>query len=118
MKKETIDIIYNPRCSKCRSALARLQERERLEIQIREYLKEPLSKEELRELFTKVDPISLIRQKEEASGPWKEKAEKLTEDDILSILAEHPALLERPIVRRGARAIIARPPELLDQLFN
>ena len=118
MPKETIDIIYNPKCSKCRGALSRLQDRGDVEVEIREYLKEPLRKDELQELFKSLEPISLIRQKEGAFDPWRGKVDQLSEDDILAILLEHPGLLERPIVRRGDQVVIARPPELLDQLFT
>jgi arsenate reductase len=118
MTRETIEIIYNPNCSKCRGALSRLRERENIDIHIREYLTEPLHADELRILFKKLAPLSLIRQKDDMFGPWRDQANQLSEDQILEILLEHPPLLQRPIVRRGEEMVVARPPELLDQLFD
>jgi arsenate reductase (glutaredoxin) len=118
MTKETIEILYNPRCSKCRGALALLQEKQNVEIHIREYLKDPLNEEEIRELLKLVEPLSLIRQKESDFDPWRNQGEPLTEEQVLQILLQHPHLLERPIVIRGDAGVIARPPEQLETLFT
>jgi len=118
MTKETVEILYNPRCSKCRGALALLQEKQNIQIQIREYLKEPLNEEEIRALFKLVEPLSLVRQKESDFEPWRNQEESLTEEQILQILLQHPHLLERPVVIRGGVGVIARPPEQLETLFT
>ena len=79
---------------------------------VRYYLLEPLSKDELRELLKKlgIKAAELVRKNEVL---YKEKYEgkNLGEDDWIGVLAEYPELMERPIVERGERAIIARPAE-------
>jgi len=118
MTKETVEILYNPRCSKCRGALALLQEKQNIQIHIREYLKDPLDEEEIRSLLELVEPLSLLRQKEDDFTPWRNEAESLTGEQVLEILLTHPHLLERPVVIRGNKGVIARPPERLETLFT
>lgn len=105
-------LIHNPRCSKSREALALLQQRAE-PVEVIEYLKVPLSAVELEALFTKLglEPQAAIRFKDESA-----RTLGLSTDDArsraewIALLAEHPALLERPIAERGDRAVIGRPP--------
>lgn len=103
-------IYHNPRCSKCREAMDLLEENN-CSIEIREYLKEPPTKKELKELLSKLKckAEALVRKSEPV---YKEKyAEaKYTEAQWIKILSENPILIERPIVIDGERAIIGRPP--------
>ena len=108
---QKLTIYHNPRCSKSRQALALLEERG-IEPEVVEYLKTPPTKAELKALLQKLGlrPAQLVRTGEEL---YKEKFRDrdLTDDQWLDALAEHPILLERPIVVRGGRAIVGRPPE-------
>ncbi len=101
-----LEVLSNPRCSKCRQAVAFL-ESHGIEHRIRLYLQDPLSLEELRALSNKLGqpPQSWIREKVEGS-----------DDDRLQALAERPELLQRPIVIAGDRAFVARTPEALEAL--
>lgn len=108
----TITIWHNPRCSKSRQTLDLLKSKG-LEPTIREYLKEPPSKAEVEKLVTLVggDPRELIRDGEAEFKALKVRKADLTKAQIVDAIAAHPVLLQRPIVVRGARAAIGRPPE-------
>lgn len=104
-------IYHNPRCSKSRQALALLQERG-AEPEVLDYLKTPPTKAELKALLAKLGlkPEQVLRTGEEV---YKQKfrGRDLTDEQWLEALAENPILLERPIVVRGSRAVVGRPPE-------
>lgn len=116
MKK--VQILYNPRCSKCREALSFL-EGENCDIEIKEYLKETLTKKELKDILSKLGlkAFDIVRQKESLFIK-NFKGKKFTNDEWIQILLENPTLIERPIVIDGYKAIIGRPPELVIDLVN
>ncbi len=106
-------IYHNPRCSKCREALD-LLEQNNCTIEIREYLKEPPTKKELKELLTKLNcKVSAIIRKSEPLYLEKYAESECTEAQWIKILSENPILIERPIVIDGERAVIGRPPSLV-----
>ncbi len=111
MSKETITIYYNPRCSKCRDAAALVTEHG-YETELIKYLDTPPGREELRDLLNKLGmkPLQLIRTGE---AIFKEKfaGRDLSDDEWLDAMATYPVLMERPLVVRGNRAVVARPPE-------
>jgi len=115
---ETLTIYHNPRCSKSRAALALLQARN-VPLRIVEYLKDPPSRTELAALRTKlgVPPSEWVR-----TGESEYKSAKLgpqsTEAAVLDAMAKHPILIERPIVVRGTRAVVGRPPERVLELLE
>lgn len=109
-----LTIIHNPRCSKSRAALAEAEARG-FELRERRYLEpgQALSEAELLELIGKLeDPASSLVRRE---GVFVDLG--LGDDDlaspeqVASLLAEHPALMERPVLVRGDRAIVGRPSE-------
>jgi arsenate reductase len=104
-------LLHNPRCSKSRGAKAILEERG-VPFRERRYLEEPLSRTELGELARRLDQPAgeWVRRKESA---FKEAGLDASsdEDAILDAIARHPVLLERPILVRGERAVVGRPPE-------
>lgn len=116
MKK--VQILYNPRCSKCREALS-LLEGESCEIEVVEYLKEKITKKELKAILAKlgVKAVDIVRKKEDLYLK-KFKDKKFTNEEWIQILLENPVLIERPIVIDGYKAIIGRPPELVVELVN
>ena len=83
-----------------------------------EYLKEPLDQMELVGLLKKmgVPAHDLLRTKEDEYDELGLSPDT-PEEDILTAIAAHPILLERPIVVKGRRAVIARPPELVEELL-
>ena len=110
-------IYHNPRCRKSRETLALIQENDQ-EAEIIRYLETPPSREELKLLLQHlgISAADLVRKGEKL---YKEqfKGKEISEEEWLDILTENPILIERPIVVKGARAIIGRPPErVLDLL--
>lgn len=106
-------IYHNPRCSKCREALDLLEENN-CSIEIREYLKEPPTKKELKELLGKLKcKAEALVRKSEAIYKEKYADTKYTETQWIKILCENPILIERPIVIDGERAVVGRPPVLV-----
>jgi arsenate reductase (glutaredoxin) len=78
-----------------------------------DYTIEPLSKGKLRELLGKMreGPRALLRTKEPIYRALGLDSKELTDEQLLDALAEHPSLVQRPIVERGNRAVVARPVE-------
>lgn len=110
-------IYHNPRCSKSREALNLIKE-QGIEPEVVEYLKSPPTAVELTDLLKVLGlrPRDIIRTKEESFA-----ALALNLDDdaaVLRALVKHPELLERPIVVQGSKAVVARPPEKLRELFK
>jgi arsenate reductase len=111
-------LLHNPRCSKSRAVRALLQERG-VSFQERCYLEDPLSRQELQELVTRLGrpPREWVRKGESA---YAEAGLGPRSDDeaLLDAMAAHPILMERPIVVRGSRAVVGRPPEGVLTLFD
>lgn len=112
-----IKIYHNPRCGKSRECLAFLEEYDE-ELEIIKYLDTPLDHKTLTELIKKLNcrPIELIRTKELI---WIDnyKNKTLSDYDIIQVMVDHPILIERPIVVRGKKAVIARPLEKINTLL-
>lgn len=106
-----IKIYHNPRCRKSREALALLKEKGD-HVVVQEYLKEPPTKEELREIVSllEIRPFDLIRKSE---NEYKDnfKGKNLSDEEWLDAMIAYPKLIERPIVINERSAIIGRPPE-------
>ncbi len=110
-------LYVNYECSKCRSALAILDEHTVQAEHVR-YLEEPPTIVDLRRLMTMLaidDPRQMMRTGEAVYGELG--LENATSDQLLEAVTTHPILLERPIFVVGDRAVIARPPERLLELL-
>ncbi len=110
-------IYHNPRCRKSRETLNLLKEKG-IEPTVVEYLKEPLSADELSGICQKLKmtPNELLRKTEKI---YKEnyKGKKLSDSDAIQAMVEHPKLMERPVVVKGDKAEVGRPPENVNNLF-
>ncbi|WP_286238319.1 arsenate reductase (glutaredoxin) [Neptuniibacter halophilus] len=105
-------IYHNPRCSKSRQTLALLEENG-VEPQIRKYLEDAPSADELRQVLSQlgITARQLLRNKE---AEYKENGlddTSLSEAQIIDVMTRVPKLIERPIVIKGDQARIGRPPE-------
>ena len=111
-------IYHNPRCSKSRKALA-IVKKNTSEFEIIEYLKNPLTVEEIKVLLPQLNikARELVRTQE---AIWEEdyKGKILTDNEIINIMAKNPKLIERPIVEHNNKAVIGRPPENVLRLFT
>jgi arsenate reductase len=109
-------IYHNPKCSKSRKALEIL-ESNNIKIDVREYLVSGLSVQEIQFISDSLELpiIDFIRKKEEEykalNIDWTDK------DQAIDALSKFPKILERPIIIKDSKGIIARPPENLEQLF-
>jgi arsenate reductase len=112
MSRDAVTIYHNPRCTKSRQALQLLRDHG-IEPQIIEYLKTPPTAAELAGLLKrlKLTPQQIVRRGEAAFREQKLADRELSDQAWLQLLAEQPSLIERPIVVRGPRAVIGRPPE-------
>lgn len=110
--KASITIYHNPRCSKSRQTLA-LLETNGITPKVVHYLDTPPSAEELTTLLAKLglQARELLRTGEEAYKHLKLKDPSLNEAELIDAMVNNPKLIERPIVVKGKRAIIGRPPE-------
>jgi arsenate reductase (glutaredoxin) len=107
-----ITIYHNPRCSKSRQALQLLQDNH-LEPEVIEYLKNPPSAKEMTEILKSLNlhPRDLMRKQEEIYKTLQLDNPKLTNQQLITALVTYPILIDRPIIIRQNKAIIARPPE-------
>lgn len=110
-------IYHNPRCTKSRQTLALLEEKG-ASPEIVEYLKDIPSKAEMKELLNKlgITAEQLLRKGEQV---YKDnyKGKKLSDDEWIDAMLTHPKLIERPIVVKGNKAVLGRPPENVLELI-
>ena len=106
-----MQIYHNPRCRKSRETLKLIEEAD-ADIEIIDYLSSPPSDAELSEVIQKlgISPKDLIR-KGDAIFKERFKGKTYEDQEWIKIMVENPKLIERPIVIRGDKAIIGRPPE-------
>jgi arsenate reductase len=105
-----LTLLHNPNCSTSKFALDEIRTAG-IDADVVQYLKSPLSRDQLLELIGKLEdpPADLVRK----DGFFKEQG--LSEDDyatpeaVADLLAEHPRLMQRPVLVKGDRAIIGRP---------
>ncbi len=107
-----VKIYHNPRCSKSRQTLQIIKDNG-IEPKVIEYLKEPLSKNELRAIAKSLGfrPKEFVR-KNEAEFKDNNLVSKLEKDsDLFEAMAKFPKIMERPIIISDLGAVIGRPPE-------
>ena len=113
-----ITIWHNNRCSKSREAKAILEE-SGLEFDVFEYLKNDFSKEELLRLMAqlKISDIKDMLRHKETEYKELDIANK-SQNEILELVVQNPKLVERPIIIKDNKAVIARPMENLTNLLG
>ncbi len=115
---EALSIFHNPRCSKSRKTLEIIEIND-VEVQVILYLQDPPSVSELNSLLEKLGmkASELVRKGESIIKELDIDLSSISNDDLISIMAEHPILIERPIVFNESSAIIGRPPENVEELL-
>lgn len=112
-----VKILHNPRCTKSREALNYLQSKN-LEVDICDYLKDGISKEELKSFIgsTGLSVSELLRTNE---IDYKEhlKGRVLSDEEILDFMIKYPKIIQRPIVMSKNKGVMARPFQLIDQII-
>ncbi|NVZ69608.1 arsenate reductase (glutaredoxin) [Pseudomonas costantinii] len=107
-----LTLYHNPRCSKSRGALELLEARGLTPTVVR-YLETPLNAAQLKALLAKlgISARQLLRTGEDEYKTLNLADESLSEAQLIAAIAEHPKLMERPILETASTAIIGRPPE-------
>ena len=117
MTTDEIVIWNNPRCSKSRAALERIEARG-LAPRVVRYLDTPPPAEEIARVAAAVGGArALIRKAEpEYKGLGLDDPAK-DDDALVAAMAATPRLIERPVVLRGGHAVVGRPTEAIDALL-
>jgi len=110
-------IYHNPRCSKSRETLQLIKDAG-VEVEIVEYLNETPTEDDLKTILMKLNlkPTDIIR-KGESVYKEKFKNSNFNDNEWVKIMVEYPKLIERPIVVKGNKAILGRPPQNVLDLF-
>ena len=115
---DEILLLHNPNCSKSRATLGLLEERG-VTFETRHYLENPLGREELADLGQRLGrPALEFTRKGQSEFVDAGLDTSSSADEIFTAMVASPILLERPILIRGTRAAIGRPPEDVLQLLD
>lgn len=114
----SIVIYQKPTCTTCRQVHAALKE-SGVNFDTVNYYVEPIPRLKLIELIRKmrIAPRELLRTKDPIFKTLRIGERDLSDDEIVDLMMEHPDLIQRPIVEKGARAILARPAERLKDIL-
>jgi len=113
-----ITVYQKPTCTTCRQVHAALKEAG-VDFEAVNYYVDPIPKSKLRELLRKMglSARQLLRTKEEIYKKLRLGERDLTDDQIVDLMVTHPDLIQRPIVEKGSRAVLARPAERLKEIL-
>jgi len=115
---DAVTIYQKPTCSTCRQAVQLLQESGKPFTAIN-YYEKPFTKAHLKNLLKKagLSPKDILRTKEDIYKELGLAKKNLSDDEWLDVLVAHPDLIQRPIVERGDKVILARPAESLKRIL-
>lgn len=113
-----LTVYEKPTCTTCRNLFTLLTER-RIDFERVNYHVDPLPEPKIRELIVKTGGTAhdVLRTKEPIYKELGLDEREVSEDELIALMAEHPQLLQRPIVERGDRAVLARPVEKVLELL-
>jgi arsenate reductase len=113
-----ITIYQKPTCTTCRQVYAALRDAG-VDFEAVDYYTDPIPQAKLRELLRKMKlpARELLRTKEDIYRTLRIGERELTDDQIVNLMVRHPDLIQRPIVEKGSRAILARPAERLKEIL-
>jgi arsenate reductase len=113
-----IVIYQKPTCSTCREVYNALKE-SGVDFSAVDYYVDPIPRTKLVELLKKMKmkPADLIRTREQLYRDLRIRDRNVTDDQLIDLMVEHPDLIQRPIVEKGSRAILARPADRLKEIL-
>ena len=113
-----ITVYQKPTCTTCRQVYQALKE-SGVDFNAVDYYIEPLSEPKLKELVKKmgIKASELFRKKEEIYKKLKLDEKEVSDEEAVRLMVQHPDLLQRPIVEKGNKAILARPVERLKEIL-
>ena len=114
-----VTIFHNPSCSNSRGALSILRDRG-ADTEVVEYLKAPLDRAGLARVLDMLagPPDELVRKDKRFTELGLRAEDYGTRQAVIELLVAHPELMQRPVVVRGGRAVIARPSERVVELLE
>src|SRR3981081_1973775 len=106
---DRITVYEKPTCTKCRE-MDRFLRESGVDFSKVNYYLEPLSKKKLKELIAKIKmkPRDLLRKSEPVFRELGLGKREFSDDEIISLMVQHPDLIQRPIIERGNRAVLGR----------
>ena len=115
---ERITVYQKPTCTKCRSTLKILRERG-ADFDSVNYYQTPLSASQLRGLISKlgISPRELLRKDEQVYRDLNLARREASGDELIDLMVANPDLIQRPIVVRGNKAVLGRPPKNVEELL-
>lgn len=116
---DNITVYEKPTCTKCREMDKFLRERG-VDFSKVNYYIEPLTKKKLTELVRKmnISPRELLRKSEPVYKELGIASGDFSDAQLISLMVEHPDLMQRPIVERGDKAVLGRPTENVEELLR
>jgi arsenate reductase len=113
-----IVVYQKPTCTTCRKVHAALKE-SGVDFEAVDYYVDPIPKTKLVDLLRKMHmkPRDLLRTNEAVYKELELGSRDLSDAQIVDLMVQHPDLIQRPIVEKGARAILARPAERLKEIL-
>ena len=114
----TITVYQKPTCTTCRQVHAALKDAG-VDFEAVDYYTDPIPRRKLEELIRKmgITPRQLLRTKEADYRALGLADATVTDAQIIDAMVAHPDLIQRPIVEKGSRAILARPAERLKEIL-
>jgi arsenate reductase len=113
-----VSVYFNPACSNCRTVQGILND-QGVEAEYVRYLESAPRRDDLERVLAMLgtdDPRAIVREKEPVYAELG--LASAGRDDLLDAMTEHPILIQRPIVIKGDRAVVARPPERVLELLD
>jgi arsenate reductase len=113
-----ITIYQKPTCTTCRQAVQMLKDSGKPFTAIN-YYEQAFTKGQLKSLLKKagLSPKDVLRTKEEIYKELGLAKKKLSDDEVLDLMVKHPDLIQRPLVEKGERVILARPADSIKKLL-
>ncbi len=113
-----ITVYQKPTCTTCRQVYQALKEKG-VDFNAVDYYLDPIPKAKLKELLKKmgINAAELLRSKEPIYKELGLAQKELMEDQIIDLMVKYPDLIQRPIVEKGNRAILARPAERIKEIL-
>lgn len=116
--KTKLTVYQKPTCTKCRETLRLLKERG-VEFEAINYYESPFTEKGLRGLLKRLGltPREILRKDEPVAKQLAIGKKDFSDEELLALMVKHPDLIQRPIVVRGDRAVLGRPPENVGKLL-
>ena len=112
-----MQVYFNPACSKCRNAIAQLDEKG-TDYELVRYLDETPTTQDLQGIVSMLeDPIEdLVRKDKRFAELGLNESDYTTADGVVALLEKHPELMQRPVIVKDGKATIARTPEKVEEV--